>query len=229
MTDDDHRSDGIVFDLDGTLLDSVPDIQDSMTTVLGELGGRPLNRAEVENLLGSGARVLLERAMRLSLGSTPNQAELDRTLDRYLQDYLKHAIQRSVLYPGVREGLHSLRDQGWILGICTNKPEIHTHIALRGLGVDALFRGVVGADTLDVRKPHPGAVLGAIALMGADPRRSVMVGDSMIDVEAAQAAGVPVIAVSWGYGSEMETSGANAVAHCFGDIPRLAAELLARN
>ncbi len=193
-----HGRTAFVFDLDGTLVDSAPDIGDALSEVLRGDGRAPLSLEEVRGLIGDGVAMLLQRAWSLT-GSPMDPAELDDRVDRFLSSYAAGRHARTRPYPGAFEALRALRARGGRLAICTNKPIGLTRQLLNVLGVGDLFGAVTGGDSLPVRKPHPGHLLGTLDLLGVRADDAIMIGDSANDVAVARAAGVPVILVPWGY------------------------------
>jgi phosphoglycolate phosphatase len=210
----------VVFDLDGTLVDSAPDLRVAINKLLGEEGRRSVALDEVIGMIGDGAAKLVERAFRAT-GGRPEAESPEQLTARFLAFYEGHATDSTRPYPGVPETLALLREQQWSLGICTNKPERATREVLRDLDLASHFGAIVGGDSIaGVRKPHPRLLLAVLDRLGAAPAEAVMVGDNANDVHAARAAGVPVIVRAGGY-TRVPTSqlGADAVIEAFAELP----------
>ena len=211
----------LVLDLDGTLVDTLPDIADSLNRLMAAhlLAEFPAN--EVAVFIGDGAGVLVQRAMQAR-----QRTAAPSDLDAFLADYSAHAADRSRLFPGAAETLTTAHADGWRLAVCTNKPEAPARSLLDALGVGQLFDAIGGGDSFPTRKPDPAHLLATIAASGGDPVASVMVGDHRNDVLAASGAGIPAIFARWGYGTPDMADGAAAEAASFDDVPRVAAALL---
>jgi phosphoglycolate phosphatase len=194
---------GVLFDLDGTLIDSRRDIAASVNFTLASLGGRysPLSLESVERMVGDGVRQLLSRAA----GPLDDQT-MKRALDIFLPYYLDHCADSTCLYPGVLETLRSFSGRG--LAVVTNKPMAHTEKTLKALGIGSFFPVVLGGDSLPTRKPDPGPVVEALRRLGLSPSEAIMVGDSPMDIHAARSAGVRVAAVTYGF-----RTGAELISH----------------
>ena len=188
----------IVFDLDGTLIDTAPDLAAALNHVMLGIGRPQLAPATVRGLVGHGARALIERGMAAS-GGQPSEPELQTLLQRFLAYYGANIANHSKPFPGVIETLADLRARQALLAVCTNKPAGLSRQLFTALGMGNQFDAVVGGDSLAVRKPDPTHVIEAIRAAGGDPARAVMVGDSAADIDAARAARVPAVAVSFGY------------------------------
>jgi phosphoglycolate phosphatase len=215
----------IVFDLDGTLVDTAPDLTNTLNAVLARRGHAPVSIDDIRDCVGSGARVMIERA----LARTGAQGDVDRMLDEFLVHYAANIARESRLYPGAQAALDRLAGQGATLAICTNKREDLSRRLLQELEIDHYFAALAGRDTFPVAKPHPGHLTGVIALAGGDPARSLMVGDSDIDLRAAAAASIPVILVSFGYGpAPVDRSAVGAIIDRFDELEARAAGLLDR-
>jgi|SRR6185312_29572 len=208
----------ILFDLDGTLVDSVPDLAAAANGVLAELGRPPLGLAQVTRMVGDGVPALVERALAASgVVDTPLRVALDRFLALYEADPTR--LTRP--YPGVPEVLDQLAASGWRLGVCTNKPERATRSVLAGLGLERFFRVVLGGDSGPTRKPDPGPLRAALGAIGGTPGNAVMIGDHRNDIVAAQAAGMAVIFARYGYGSATLAGLApDAVIDRFAELPQ---------
>ena len=201
----------VVFDLDGTLVDTLPDIEAAANAALAAEGRRPLTSEEVRQLIGSGGRVLMKNAFRAT-GEAASEARVDAAFAAYILAYEEAPVAGSAPFPGVHAALDGLAACGMRLAVCTNKPEHLAEIVLETFGLAGYFAGVVAGDTLPVRKPSPEPLLEAVARAGGTGRPAAMVGDSPIDADAAHAASIPFIAVSFGYSSVPASAlGADAV------------------
>jgi len=188
----------IVFDLDGTLVDTAPDLLDSLNHSLLAGGAALTDTNGFRRFVGHGGRVMIERAyaaQQRALGT----AEHDRLFALFLDHYGCNIPGRSLPYPGVPEALARLADRGWLLAVCTNKTETFSKRLLSGVGLADRFAAICGADTFAYRKPDPRHLASTIEMAGGDPSRAVMVGDSQTDIDTAKAAGIPVVAVDFGY------------------------------
>lgn len=184
----------VVFDLDGTLIDSVPDIQAALNHVFAGEGHPPFDPATVTGFVGNGLPTLVRRAM-----AAVQQPEADhpRLTQAVLERYQTHSSELTRLYPGVIAALDSLQAAGHPLGICTNKPEAAARLVLDHLGLSDYFSSVVGGDRLPVLKPDPAPLALCIAELGGSD--AIFVGDSEIDAETAQRAGLPFLLYTEGY------------------------------
>lgn len=185
-----------VFDLDGTLIDSAEDIAAAANAVLIEAGGTPLPNGDVLRMIGGGAPKLLERTFGAAHIPLTNPEGI---LDRFLSHYHSGSRTKTRPYPGVTGLLRRLKRAGHPLAICTNKPSQATHTILQRLGWNRIFDVVVAGDDLSVKKPHAGHVLTTLALLGVPAKQALFIGDSHVDVHAAQAAGVDVAILAHGY------------------------------
>lgn len=190
------RYEHVVFDLDGTLVDSCRDISGSVNHVLEELGRRPLPLSVVTGLVGDGARTLMARA--LGAGA---ESLLDRALARFLDHYRSHLLDTTEPYPGVRELLDELVTRGLTLSVLSNKPGQLVERILSGLGLDGALRASLGGDALPTRKPDPSGLQHLLAGARVGPERALLVGDSSIDRATARAGGVAFCGALWGYGA----------------------------
>jgi phosphoglycolate phosphatase len=188
----------VVFDLDGTLIDSVGDITDALNGALAKEGLETFSEAELRLMVGGGARVLIERALK-ARGLSEDAGLAQRLHASFMDIYKSASVARTTVYPHGRELLSELRRDGAKLAICTNKPQGITEDVLAKLELRQFFQAVVGATDALPRKPNPDMLLAALAALGAEPSEAVMIGDSSNDVGTARAAGVPVVAVSFGY------------------------------
>lgn len=188
----------IIFDLDGTLVDTAPDLLLSLYHCLDKKRfGRPEAKL-IHSYISFGAKRMITEALEVQqIEASPNLIE--DMLGDFLAYYRENICVESKAFPGVMNCLSILKSRGARLGVCTNKSENLAHHLLNKLEMSAYFGAIVGVDTLDVSKPHPGHINGTINLINGLPEYSIMVGDSKTDIEAAKAAGIPVIAVSFGY------------------------------
>ncbi len=217
--------DAVVFDLDGTLVDTAPDLTRSLNAVLAGVGRAAVAEDRVRHLIGLGARRLIERGLETTGGGLDGTG-VDELLARFLDHYKAHIADHSRPFPGAREVLETLRGQGIKLAICTNKSEALARRLLEALDLLSWFPVVIGGDSLARRKPDPEPLLAAIAGLGADPASAVMVGDSDTDMRTARAARVPVIAVSFGYTETPASAlGADAVVDRLDELPDTLARL----
>jgi phosphoglycolate phosphatase len=224
-----HTRPLVVFDLDGTLAETAGDLMGALNHVLSLDGLPPLPVAQARSLLGAGGRALIRRGF-TSAGRALDEDRLEGLFARFLAFYEDHIADRSSLYPGVVEALDALGARGCTFAVCTNKMEGTAKRLLAVLGVADRFRAICGQDTFAVSKPQPGALLGTIARAGGDPKRSIMVGDSRTDIDTAKAAGVPVVAVDFGYTDRpvAEFEPDRVIGH-FGQLAEAVAEIEARS
>ncbi len=189
----------ILIDLDGTLVDSVPDLAFCVDAMMGRLGRAPYGDAAVRNWVGNGVERLVRRSLTGQLNGEPVDADFEQAYPIFLELYRDNTSQRSRLYPGIREGLDWLKGAGYRLGCVTNKAAQFTEPLLRDLGVRDFFEIVISGDSLPRNKPDPMPLLHAAAHFGADPADALMIGDSVSDVKAARAAGFRIFCMSYGY------------------------------
>ena len=214
----------VVCDLDGTLVDSAPDLSGALNTVLAEQGIPTVPFEEIRLLVGGGALVLIERA--LARVGDPERYDTARMLDRFLDVYRSRLTRESRPYPGVPDALRSLAERGHPLAVCTNKPEDLARRMLDELGLDFFGEAVVGGDTFAFRKPDRRTLEAAAERAGGDPARSVLIGDSRTDVETARNARVPVVLVSYGYRKDpIDVLAPDFVVHEFSAVPGVARRL----
>ena len=214
----------VLIDLDGTLVDSVPDLAYSVDQTMLELGLPLRGEAAVRTWVGNGVKTLVERALTNDLHTPADPIELERTLAVFMRIYADNTSQRSRVYPGVLAGLDFLQSCKQLKIACvTNKAEQFTHKLLRDLGLFERFALIVSGDTLPEKKPHPLPLLYAAEQLGVAAADSLMLGDSKSDVKAARAAGFKVIAVSYGYnhGEDIRDYQPNAVIDSFQELTTL--------
>ncbi len=212
----------LVLDLDGTLVDSLPDLAASLDRLMAARGLPGFTLDEVRPMVGDGTQKLVERALAARHAPAPSPEEFDA----FVVDYTAHAADATTLYPGVEETLTSLAGAGWCFAICTNKPVAAAQMLIAALGLADRFAAIGGGDSFPVRKPDPAHLLSTIARAGGDPVRAVMAGDHANDIAAAQGAGLPSIFALWGYGPETMARGAAATARRFTDLAVIAPRLL---
>ena len=189
----------ILIDLDGTLVDSVPDLAFCVDAMMARLGRPPHGEAKVRNWVGNGVERLVRRSLIGQLEGEPDEADFQLAYPLFLELYRDNTSQRSQLFPGIREGLDWLKAAGYRLGCVTNKAAQFTEPLLRDLGVRDYFEIVISGDTLPRSKPDPLPLLHAAAHFGAEPAAALMIGDSISDVKAARAAGFTIFCMSYGY------------------------------
>jgi phosphoglycolate phosphatase len=194
-----YKPEMILIDVDGTLVDSVPDLGYCVDTMMTQLGRPPWGEARVRDWVGNGVERLVKRALIGALDGEPEPADFERAYPLFLELYAENTSKRSLLYPGVREGLDLLKDAGYRMGCVTNKAAQFTEPLLQDLGVFDDFSIVISGDTLPLKKPDPAPLLHGAAFFGCEPRNALMVGDSVSDVKAARAAGFRIVCMSYGY------------------------------
>lgn len=194
----------IIFDLDGTLIDSLDDLANATNHMLLSLGRPAASREQVRGYVGQGARRLVEKA----LPAAPADV-IERGLALFLAYNEEHLVDRTGLYPGVMETLTALRESGLTLSVVSNKNVALCTKVLTTLGADGFFVSVIGADSLTERKPSPEPLLKVLRDLGVPPERAVMVGDSINDIAAGQAAGIITIGCTFGYGDPAEIADAD--------------------
>ncbi len=192
------NSPAVLFDLDGTLIDTAPDLGRALNKVLAEKDISPISIDLVRNTIGRGGRALIEHGLALN-GQEVSAEELDSLVASFLTHYRNDIARDSRPYPGAMEVIKRLKHAGASVAICTNKFEDMTLSLLDQLGIIDEFAFIAGADTHPVRKPDAGHLTLTLEKIGADPTRAIMVGDSITDVDAARNAGLPVVGVSFGY------------------------------
>lgn len=188
----------LVFDLDGTLIDSQSDLAFSVNATRAHMGMGPLAIEKISTYVGNGAPVLIRRA----LGDQATQAEIDEALEFFLEYYRAHPLDNTRLYPGVPESLDRLHTAGRRLAVLTNKPVAISRDILDGLGVGPRFFRVYGGNSFDFKKPHPIGLETLMAEAGIARERTMMVGDSSVDIQTARNAGVRSCGVTYGFAPE---------------------------
>ncbi|MFT4162552.1 HAD family hydrolase [Shinella sp.] len=219
----------VVFDLDGTLIDTAHDLVASLNHTIGLEGLEPVGYGDLTYLVGHGGQVMIKRAFALR-GREISDEELQRMLAVFVEHYADAMPGVSVPYPGLTDAMDRLAGTGYRLAVCTNKMEGLARRLVDGLGLGARFAAITGGDTFAVRKPDAEHLLGTVRLAGADPKRTVMIGDSLNDMLVARNAGVPSIGVPFGYSdvpvAELEPN--HVIAHFDELTPDLVERLIAR-
>jgi phosphoglycolate phosphatase len=200
------KKDLIIFDLDGTLIDSVPDLTDSIDYTMRRLGRRGYCEDIVRGWVGNGAAMLVKRALAgcREFDVEPQESLLREAMEIFLRHYGENLPGRTRLYPQVRETLELLEKRGYRMAIVSNKPEPFIAPILKGLSIDERFEMILGAESLPLKKPDPLPLLHCCKELAVDIERAVMVGDSSNDILAAKSAGMDSIAVSYGYNYDID-------------------------
>ena len=205
----------IIFDLDGTLVDSKIDLANSVNATREYMGLEPIRNELVYTYVGNGAPVLMRRAM----GPDMPQDEVDRALAYFLTYYRSHLLDNTVLYPGVRESLDGLRAAGRKMAVLTNKPYRASQAIIDGLGVHDHFFRVYGGNSFEQKKPHPVGIEKLMEESGVGRERTLMVGDSSVDIKTARNAGVACAGVTWGFQPEtLDEDPPDVVVHRIEDL-----------
>ena len=203
----------VLFDLDGTLVDSLDDLTDAVNHMLAGFGRHRLEPAQVRQLVGKGARNLVQRAL-----ATDSPGEIDRGLTAFTEFNALHIADKSRLYPGARDLLQQLAADGIRMAVISNKQEALSRLILKTLEVDAFFDIIAGGDTFAEMKPSPLPLARVVDEFGCSPAEAVMVGDSINDIQAGNRAGISTIGCRWGYGGSEELHGADFQAASLAEI-----------
>ncbi len=219
----------VVFDLDGTLVDTAPDLIASLNHTIAAADLAPVGYEDLTHLVGHGARAMIERAFRLR-GHPLDEAGLAPMMQRFLTYYGDTMPGESRPYPGLDAALDRLADAGFMLAVCTNKPEAMARRLLQGLGMTDRFAAITGGDTFTVRKPDAAHLTGTVERAGGDLAATLMVGDSLNDCLVARNAGVPVLGVPFGYSdAPIEALNPDRIIQHFDELtPELVETLLKR-
>lgn len=218
----------VVFDLDGTLVETAPDLVRATNHIMGLAGLSPVPAASIRPAISFGARVMIETGFKLH-GRVPDPTETDRLLRHFLDYYADNIAVDSHAYPGLEIALEGLAAKGAQFAVCTNKQEKLSRKLLDALGLSRHFKALAGRDTFPVYKPDPGHLTGVIRQAGGDPGRAIMVGDSETDIKTARAAGIPVIGVPFGYTDvPMRDLGPDKVIEHYRELAAAVAHLLPR-
>jgi phosphoglycolate phosphatase len=215
----------IIFDLDGTLIDTAGDLAAAMNHVLAAAGRPAIEGGRVRNLVGQGALAMLARGFAES-GETPSEGEMVAHLEVFLAHYIDHIADHSRPYPGALDTISALRARGAKTAICTNKREAPARLLIETLGLTGLFDAIVGMDTAAAPKPDPAPVRLCLDRTGA--RRGAFVGDSDTDIRAAMAAGLPCFIGTFGYGPLTLSGQATAIFDRYSALPRLIGQSLSQ-
>jgi len=216
----------VVFDLDGTMIHTAPDLVRATNHVMVQTGLPPAPAEVITPAVGGGARAMITAALH-SAKRTPDDADMQAMLDIFIQFYMANIAEESHPFPGLIDTLDFFAAARVFLGVCTNKRQANATLLLRTLELDGYFGSIVGADVLAVRKPHPDHLVETIKRAGGDPSCAVMVGDSRPDIEAARAAGIPAIAVPHGYSPEpVESLAADRIVEDLYQVPEAVMALL---
>ena len=213
----------VLIDLDGTMIDTVPDLAYAVDEMMTQLGLPKRGEKQVRPWVGNGIERLVKRSLLGQLEGEPEENLFDRAFPLFKNYYAQCNGQQSVLYPGVREGLNWLQTKNYPLACITNKAEQFTLPLLKKLKVHDDFRLIISGDTLPKKKPDPMPLLHAADFFKVSPHQALMIGDSINDVQAARAAGFQVMCVSYGYnhGEDIRTAHPDAVIDSFIELPQL--------
>jgi phosphoglycolate phosphatase len=216
----------VVFDLDGTLVDTAPDLVDTLNWVFTQEGLPTVPFDTARNLIGGGARRMIERGLQAE-GRSCAPAELDRLFAQFIEHYADHIADRSRPFPAAEWALDQLAADGFRFAICTNKLEWLAVKVLDALGLSHRFRAVCGQDTFGIAKPNPEILRKTVLRAGGTLERTLMVGDSGSDITTARAAGVPIVAVDFGYTeTPVAELGPDCVISRYSDLPAAVSNLL---
>ncbi len=218
-----RRPEMVLIDVDGTLVDSVPDLAWCVDEMMRRLGRDPWGEARVRDWVGNGVERLVRRALIGRLDGEPDETEFQRAYPIFLDLYKDNTSKRSHLYPGVEAGLEYLKRAGYRMGCVTNKAARFTEPLLKDLGIDGYFTIVISGDTLAKKKPDPLPLLHAAEFFGIAPENALMIGDSVSDVKAARAAGFQIVCMSYGYnhGADIHDAHPDAVLDSMAELPAL--------
>ena len=216
----------VLIDVDGTLVDSVPDLTYCVDEMMKQLNMPTHGEAKVRNWVGNGVERLVRRALIGKLEGEPDEALYEKAYPIFIELYSENTSKRSCLYPGVEEGLEYLKGEGYQLGCVTNKAAQFTEPLLKDLGVSDYFSIVISGDTLEKKKPDPMPLLHAAKYFNVAPEQALMIGDSISDVKAARAAGFRIACMTYGYnhGVDIREAKPDAVMDSMAELPDLLAK-----
>ena len=220
----DSRTDTLVFDLDGTLVDSLADLAAALNRLLAAENRPVLAEPAVRRMVGDGVAKLVARGLEAT-GGAPEGTALDTLVERFKTDYEPRAAELTRAYPGAAEALASLKAAGWRLAVCTNKPQAATLHILEATGLLPYFQAVGGGDRFPFRKPDPRHLTATVAEAGSVPARAVMIGDGPQDLAAARDASMRAVAALYGYGGLQAKPGLPCIAS-FDELPGALAEAM---
>ena len=218
----------VIYDLDGTLVDSVPDIAVALDRAMCREGFQPVDERSVRGWIGNGARRLIERA--IASQSEASESQVDSLLASFLEEYSRALCEHSTIYPGVIDCLETCAANGWAQAVITNKPADLAAGLLERLDMAKYFSGLLGGDSLPEKKPHPAPLEWMMREQGVSPMQTLVVGDSAADLDAARAAGVDSVAVTYGYNrlpadcdiaAALQQLGARYVIDSLAELPKL--------
>ena len=216
----------IVFDLDGTLVNTAPDLHNTLNHVLQSEGLAPVDLAEIAGMIGHGSKAMITKGMQ-SQGITPEPERLERLFHQFLAHYAENIAIHSHPFDSAIPTLDWLAGEGGTLAVCTNKTQALSDKLLIALDLHHRFQSIIGADSVARRKPHGDHIHHTINTAGGQIRRAIMIGDSRTDERAARNAGLPFIFVPFGYESEtVEQIAADAVAHHYDDLPSIILDIV---
>lgn len=217
----------VLIDVDGTLVDSVPDLTYCVDEMMKRLDMPAHGEAKVRNWVGNGVERLVRRALVGQLDGEPDEALYEQAYPIFLELYRDNTSKRSCLYPGIKEGLDYLKTEGYKMGCVTNKAAQFTEPLLKDLGVYDYFSIVISGDTLPQKKPDPAPLLHAAKFFNVSPEQAMMIGDSISDVKAARAAGFRIVCMTYGYNHGVDIRDANpdAVMDSMAELPDLLGKL----
>ena len=209
----------IIFDLDGTLIDSAPDLAEALNRTLLEINRPALPLSLIRNLVGTGALALIKKGLEASGGIENNDLEALRI--RFLEIYDKILLEKTKLFPGALKAIKNLTKLKYPLSICTNKPEVPAKKIIKGLGIKSYFKNISGGDTYQYKKPHPLHLIKTIKASGRRKNYAIMIGDSKNDIDCSKSLGIPSIVVSFGYSDiPVDQMEADMVLHNYDNLIR---------
>jgi len=217
----------IVFDLDGTLVDTAPDLTHALNHVLTSINRPVVELSQVRHMVGAGAAAMIKLGTRATGAEITDEEELQELLQLYLNYYSAHIYEESKAFPNMVETLEHFQAQDFLMSICTNKPTAMSTQLIEVMGLSAYFRVNFGADSVAYKKPDPRHLLETIKQSDGHPSKTIMIGDSTTDFKTAKAAGIPVILVDFGYSDiPVQTLGADAVISDFSELKSIVPALL---